>query len=111
MAVDRGSGGVVEDSRTGPGESRGGPVGSSGSPEAGREEPESRYFDSHLHLTDGRFVGEVEAVLRRARAAGVAELVTVATDPEDAREAAALARASRGLWATAGLHPHAADRY
>lgn len=68
-------------------------------------------FDSHLHLTDARFEEDRRAVLDRAREAGVAELVTVGTDPEDAAAAVALARETDGLWATAGLHPHDARRF
>ena len=37
-------------------------------------------------------------------------MVTVGSDPEDAERAVALAALTPGLWATAGLHPHAADR-
>ncbi|HKJ93715.1 MAG TPA: TatD family hydrolase [Longimicrobiales bacterium] len=65
-------------------------------------------FDSHCHLTDERFAGDVEATLERARAAGVTRLVTVASDVEDAEAALALARRSGGVWATAGVHPHVA---
>lgn len=39
------------------------------------------------------------------------EMVTVATDPDDARRAIGLAEAERGVWATAGLHPHDAARF
>lgn len=38
-------------------------------------------------------------------------MVTVGTDPEDARAALELAREHEGLWCTAGLHPHEADRF
>jgi len=68
-------------------------------------------FDSHLHLTDGRFREDLPRVIRRAREAGVREMVTVGTDPEDARAALELARAHEGIWATAGLHPHEALRF
>lgn len=68
-------------------------------------------FDSHLHLTDPRFDGDRGETLSRARAAGVLGAVTVATDPTDARQALELAREEAGVWATAGLHPHAADRF
>lgn len=84
---------------------------------AGRREPDparpplARGFDSHLHLTDARFDPDRAETLARAREAGVAGMVTVATDPEDGRRALALARAEPGVWATAGLHPHAADRF
>lgn len=67
-------------------------------------------FDSHLHLTASRFAADRAEVVDRARARGVGGMVTVASDPEDAREAAGLAARTPGMWATAGLHPHAADR-
>jgi TatD DNase family protein len=65
-------------------------------------------FDSHCHLTDERFAGEVDAVVARAREAGVTRLVTVASDAEDAEQALGLARRYEGVWATAGIHPHVA---
>jgi TatD DNase family protein len=68
-------------------------------------------FDSHLHLTDGRFRGDLEAVLAAARRAGVVEMVTVGSSPEDAAEACAIAAGHAGIWATAGLHPHEASRF
>lgn len=64
--------------------------------------------DHHCHLTDGRFAGEVEDVLGRARDAGVTGIVTVGTDGEDSRAAASLADAHPDVWSTAGIHPHAA---
>ena len=64
-------------------------------------------FDSHCHLTDSRFDEDRSAVLDAASQAGVTRMVTVASDLEDARAAAALARSHRGLWSTAGIHPHA----
>ena len=67
-------------------------------------------FDSHLHLTADRFASDLDEVVDRARGRGVRRMVTVASDPEDAARAAALAARRPGLWATAGLHPHAADR-
>jgi TatD DNase family protein len=71
-----------------------------------------RLFDSHCHLTDERFADDRAAVLARARAAGVLGCVTVASDPDDADRARALARESAAgpvrVWATAGIHPHAA---
>jgi len=65
-------------------------------------------FDSHLHLTAERFDEDREAVLARARVAGVREMVTIASNPDDAAAAIELARAEDGVWATAGLHPHEA---
>ena len=68
-------------------------------------------FDSHLHLTDDRFAGDVASVLGAARAAGVREMVTVGTDPADARRARDLAAREEGVWSTAGLHPHEASAF
>lgn len=67
-------------------------------------------FDSHCHLTDERLAAEVDDVVARAREASVERLVTVASDPEDAEQACRLAGRFPGLWATAGVHPHCADR-
>ncbi len=65
-------------------------------------------FDSHCHLTSTAFRDDREAVLRRARAAGVTRLVTIASDLDDARAAIELARSEPGIWSTAGVHPHEA---
>jgi TatD DNase family protein len=67
-------------------------------------------IDSHAHLTDTRFAGEVEEVLQRARDAGLTAIVTIATGVEDSREAAALADTQPLVFATAGIHPHSADQ-
>jgi TatD DNase family protein len=67
------------------------------------------YFDSHCHLTDQRLASEAEAVIERARAAGVTAVVTIASDEVDAAEALGLAR-QLDLHATAGIHPHQAHR-
>lgn len=70
-------------------------------------------FDSHCHLTDARFAEDadgVEGVVDRARAAGVGGFVVIASEEEDAEAAMALA-ARFGAWSTAGIHPHAADRF
>jgi TatD DNase family protein len=65
-------------------------------------------FDSHCHLTDPKFDGEVPAVLARARATGIVGVVTIASDAADAAAAAALAAEHDAVWCTAGIHPHAA---
>jgi TatD DNase family protein len=65
-------------------------------------------FDSHCHLTDSAFAGEVDAVIERARQAGVRGMVTIASDLEDSRVAEDTAREHAGIWWTAGIHPHAA---
>lgn len=66
--------------------------------------------DTHCHLTDPAFRSDVDAVLSRARAAGVARVVTIASHLGDARDA--LERLADGIrvWSTAGVHPHEAAR-
>ena len=44
-----------------------------------------------------------------ARSAGVEVLINVGTDVEDSRQAASVAGAHDGVWATAGVHPHEAS--
>lgn len=69
-------------------------------------------FDSHLHLTAERFDEDVDEVVARARAAGVSRMVTIATDPADARAALDLTRRLAGVvGCTAGLHPHDASAW
>ena len=60
------------------------------------------WIDSHCHLTDARFDDDRERVLERARAGGVAEVVTVASDVADAREVATLTRTLPDVYGTAG---------
>lgn len=65
-------------------------------------------IDAHAHLTDERFADDVDDVIARAAAAGVTVVVSIATDVADARRAIALAERHGGVFATAGIHPHAA---
>jgi TatD DNase family protein len=66
------------------------------------------FVDTHAHLTDPRLSQESDAVLERAREAGVEWVVTVGSTLEDSRAAVALAGRHEELYATVGIHPHAA---
>lgn len=68
-------------------------------------------IDAHCHLGDAAFDPDREAVLERARLAGVGHVVVIGTSPEDSERAAALAHARPGLSATAGVHPHEAHAW
>ncbi|MBM3661087.1 MAG: TatD family deoxyribonuclease [Actinobacteria bacterium] len=68
------------------------------------------WVDSHCHPQLDATTGDPEAVLDRARAAGVAAMVVVGTDLATSREAVALADAHGDVFATVGLHPHDAGR-
>lgn len=65
-------------------------------------------FDTHAHLHFPEFATDLDAVLARARAAGVRGMVTVGTDVASSRAAVALAAREPDVWATVGIHPHAA---
>ena len=65
-----------------------------------------RLFDTHAHLHDPALAGEIEAVLERAREAGVERCVTVGTDIATSRAAVRLAEAQESVYASVGLHPH-----
>lgn len=67
--------------------------------------------DSHCHLADPAFDGDREAVLARARVAGVGHVVAIGESPERTAAALALAAAHPGISATAGLHPHEAKSW
>ena len=67
-------------------------------------------IDTHAHLHFPEFAPDLDAVLERARAAGVATMVTIGTDRETNPAAVALAERLGHVHATVGIHPHdAAD--
>jgi TatD DNase family protein len=68
-------------------------------------------FDSHCHLTDEKFAGELPAILDRAQANGVARMVTVSSHPDDAEAALEIAHKHQNIWTTAGIHPHSVANY
>lgn len=65
-------------------------------------------IDSHCHLTSRDLADQIEAVLQRAADAGVAEVITVASDLSDAAAAIALSERHRQVHVVAGVHPHEA---
>jgi TatD DNase family protein len=67
-----------------------------------------RLIDSHAHIQGKEYVGETEAVLERARQAGVEQIIVVggAGDMSSNTTAVALADSFPGVYATVGMHPH-----
>lgn len=63
-------------------------------------------FDSHAHVDDEKFDGEQEAVIARAREAGVTQILNAASDMESSRRAIKLAQDYPGIYAAVGIHPH-----
>lgn len=71
-----------------------------------------RLIDSHCHLDDAQFDPDRDAVIERARAAGVDTLVAIGTGggPPDLEVATRLADRYTGIYATVGVHPHDAAK-
>ena len=68
------------------------------------------FIDTHAHLDAEQFAADLPAVLERARAAGVAQIVAVATTAASSAACVALASQHPNLFATVGIHPnHAAE--
>ena len=68
-------------------------------------------IDTHAHLDDEQFAGDLPAVLERACAAGVVQIVAVATTARiERRLHCPRVAAIRNIFATVGIHPnHAAE--
>ena len=64
--------------------------------------------DSHCHLDFPDFADERGEVIARARAAGVAAMLTIATRLDEFPGVLAIAEADAGIWCSVGAHPHEA---
>jgi TatD DNase family protein len=67
--------------------------------------------DTHVHLNSPQFATDVEAVLERARAAGVQRFLCAGYDLPSSHEAVQLAARYGGVLAAAGVHPHDAKTW
>ena len=63
-------------------------------------------IDAHAHLTDARFAEDVDAVLERARRAGIVRVLTAGDDVASSEAAVRLARRHDDVRAAVGVHPH-----
>jgi TatD DNase family protein len=70
-------------------------------------------IDSHCHIAGQEFAGDLEAVVARARAAGVHGALTIlaADDDVELRQAAAVQAAWPEVRFSIGVHPHAAGKF
>src|SRR5438876_8736782 len=67
-------------------------------------------IDSHAHIDFPQFAEDREAMLQRARAAGVSTLLAIGTGPGPEKLDATLPYAEQHDWiyTTVGIHPHEA---
>lgn len=65
-------------------------------------------IDTHTHLDDARYESDREAMIARAREAGVDTMITIGCDLATSRSAVALANQYPFVYASIGVHPHEA---
>jgi len=63
-------------------------------------------IDTHTHLDDARYNDDREAVIARAREAGVEAFLTIGCDLATSHAAVALAEQYPFIYASIGVHPH-----
>lgn len=66
-------------------------------------------IDSHCHLNYKGLVEDQQAVLARARAAGVSGFLNISTRQREWADIIAVAERESDVWASVGIHPHEAD--
>ncbi len=69
-------------------------------------------FDSHAHVDGPEFDTDRDAVMTRARDAGVRRMVVIGAvgDPSSAERAVAFAERDPDVWATVATHPHDVEK-
>ncbi|MCX6345267.1 MAG: TatD family hydrolase, partial [Armatimonadetes bacterium] len=68
-------------------------------------------IDTHAHLNDPKFAGDLPEVIARAEAGGVGKIVVCGYDLATSRSAVELARRFECVYATVGVHPHDAKSF
>src|SRR5450755_4743120 len=69
-------------------------------------------IDIGANLSHAAFAHDLDAVLARARAQGITQILVTGADAQGSQAAHALALAHPGLlFATAGMHPHHASHF
>lgn len=67
-----------------------------------------KFIDSHAHLDFPEYADELDAVIERARLAGVSKMLTVGTTLEGSLSSLEIAKKFPFIYSTAGVHPHEA---
>lgn len=63
-------------------------------------------IDSHCHLADKAFDADRDAVIARAREAGVSAMITIADSLEEGEKCLEIAEKYDDMFCTIGVHPH-----
>ena len=68
-------------------------------------------IDSHCHLNYKGLTEERDAVISRAREAGVSGMLNISTREREWADIIAVAESHPDIWASVGIHPHEADAH
>src|SRR5580658_7139975 len=63
------------------------------------------FYDTHAHLDYDDYKVDFDELLARAQAAGIAKIISIATDLDSSRRALALAEKNEMIYAAVGWHP------
>lgn len=64
------------------------------------------FFDTHCHLNFKAFDGQVDDVIKAAKAVEVDQIIIPGTDVATSRKAVEIAEKHQGIYAAVGIHPH-----
>jgi len=78
-------------------------------PENGPLSPRLTLVDSHCHLDFPDFSGDLDAIMARATAAGIARVLTISTRVRRLGELLAITERFPNVYCSVGTHPHHAD--
>jgi TatD DNase family protein len=68
-------------------------------------------IDTHCHLNDKQYIDDLDAVLERAKQAGVVATIIPGADPKELPRAIALCEAHEELYFSVGVHPYDIEAY
>lgn len=67
--------------------------------------------DSHVNLHSEKYADDLDAVIARAKQAGVGAMLTISDRLESTEAIRAVADAQAGIWRSVGVHPHHAKDF
>lgn len=68
-------------------------------------------IDAHCHLDDEQFVNDLDAVVARAKQAGVGAIISAGADVVSSRATVEIAERYECAYAVVGIHPHRAEMF
>jgi TatD DNase family protein len=69
------------------------------------------FVDSHCHLNYAGLIEDQDAVIARAKMAGVTAMLNISTKSSEWGAVVATAHSDASIWASIGIHPHEADSH